>query len=64
MLGMKRLLLMVAGAACLLGADLNGKWNFVWQTPGGERQSTLTFRQNAENVDLLACQAERQFDAL
>ena len=48
---MKRLLLIVAGAAGLLGADLNGKWNFIWQTPGGERRSTLSFKQNAENVE-------------
>jgi hypothetical protein len=51
MLGMKRLLLIVVGAAGLFGADLNGKWNFIWQTPGGERRSTLTFKQNAENVE-------------
>jgi hypothetical protein len=48
---MKRLLLIVAGAAGLLGADLDGRWNFIWQTPGGERRSTLTFKQNAENVE-------------
>jgi hypothetical protein len=36
MLDINRLLLIVAGAAGLLGADLNGRWNFVWQTPGGE----------------------------
>jgi hypothetical protein len=47
----KQLLLLVAGAVGLLGADLNGKWNFVWQTPGGERRSTLTMKQNAENVE-------------
>ena len=23
--------------------DLSGKWNFVWQTEGGERRSVLTF---------------------
>ena|SRR5688500_15004826 len=48
---MKQLLLIVVAAAGLLGADLNGRWNFVWQTPGGERRSTLTFMQNAEKVE-------------
>jgi hypothetical protein len=48
---MKSLLLIVAGAVGLLGADLNGKWSFIWQTPGGERRSTLTFKQSAENVE-------------
>jgi hypothetical protein len=51
MLSMRGLLLIVAGAAHLLGADLDGRWNFVWQTPGGERRSTLTFKQNAQNVE-------------
>ena len=32
-------------------ADLNGRWNFIWQTPGGERRSTLTFTQNADKVE-------------
>lgn len=48
---MKLMLLVVIAAAGLLGADLNGKWNFVWQTPGGERRSTLTFTQTAEKVE-------------
>jgi hypothetical protein len=48
---MKWLLLMVVGAVGLLGADLNGRWNFVWQTPGGERRSALNFKQNAEHVE-------------
>jgi hypothetical protein len=42
---------MVVGAARLLGADLNGRWNFVWQTPGGERQTTLRLQQKAEHVE-------------
>jgi hypothetical protein len=48
---MKRLLLIVVGAAGLFGADLNGRWNFIWQTPGGERRSTLSFKQNADKVE-------------
>ena len=52
MLGIKQFLLIAAGAAALLSADLNGRWNFVWQTPGGERRSTLTFTQNTENVEV------------
>ena len=50
---MKHLFLIVVAAAGLLGADLNGKWNFVWQTPGGERRSTLAFTQKAEKVEAL-----------
>lgn len=48
---MKQWLLMVVAAAALLGADLNGKWEFVWQTPGGERRSTITFAQTDEKVE-------------
>jgi hypothetical protein len=48
---MKRALLILVAAAGLLGAELNGRWNFIWQTPGGERRSTLTFAQNAEKVE-------------
>src|SRR4051794_25624794 len=48
---MNHLFLLVVTAAGLLGADLNGKWAFVWQTPGGERRSTLTFKQDAEKVE-------------
>ena len=48
---MKQLLLIVAAAGALLGADLNGKWEFVWRTPGGERRSTLTFTQTDEKVE-------------
>jgi hypothetical protein len=38
------LLLMAASAA-----DIAGKWNFVWQTEGGERRSTLTFTLDKDN---------------
>jgi hypothetical protein len=48
---MRQFLLLVFAAAGLLGADLNGRWNFIWQTPGGERRSTLTLTQNAERVE-------------
>ena len=48
---MKYLLLILFASAGLFGADLTGKWNFVWQTPGGERQSTLTFSQKGEKVE-------------
>ena len=48
---MKMLLLLAAGAAVLVSAELNGKWSFIWQTPGGERRSTLAFTQNAEKVE-------------
>ena len=48
---MKHLFLIFIAAAGLFGADLSGKWNFVWQTPGGERQSTLTFTQKGEKVE-------------
>jgi hypothetical protein len=48
---MKHLFLIAAAAAGLLGADLNGNWSFVWQTPGGERRSTLTFKQDAGKVE-------------
>jgi len=48
---MRHVLLIVVAAVGLLGADLNGRWNFIWQTPGGERRSTLTFTQNADKVE-------------
>ena len=48
---MKRLLLMLVAASVLFSADLNGNWNFTWQTPGGERRSTLAFTQKAEKVE-------------
>src|SRR5436190_17963568 len=48
---MRHVLLIVVAAVGLLGADLNGLWNFIWQTPGGERRSTLTFTQNADKVE-------------
>ncbi len=45
-------------ASVLLGADLTGKWDFVWQTPGGERKSTLSFKQTAERVEVLFPEAK------
>ena len=48
---MRWLLLLVMSAVGLLGADLNGRWNFVWQTPGGERQTVLRFEQKTEHVE-------------
>jgi hypothetical protein len=48
---MKLVVLIFLAAAGLIAADLNGRWNFVWQTPGGERRSTLTFTQSAEKVE-------------
>ena len=48
---MKWLLLLMVSALALLGADLNGKWKFVWQTPGGERQTALRLEQKAERVE-------------
>ncbi len=51
---MRKLLLVLASAVGLLGADdLTGRWNFTWQTPGGERRTTLTLKQNSENVEAL-----------
>ena len=47
----KPFLLLVTAAMGLLAADLDGRWNFIWQTPGGERRSTLAFKQNSENVE-------------
>lgn len=51
MSGLNRFLLILSCATALFGADLDGKWNFVWQTPGGERQSALVFKQKAEEVE-------------
>jgi hypothetical protein len=51
MLGMKWFLLMIVTATGLLGVDLNGRWNVIWQTPDGERRTTITFKQSADNVE-------------
>ena len=51
MLRRKWLLLLAVGAVELLGADLNGQWNFIWQTPGGERRTTLRLEQKAGHVE-------------
>jgi metallo-beta-lactamase class B len=40
----------LAGAESGRG-ELQGTWEFVWQTPGGERRSTLTFTQSGEKVE-------------
>lgn len=34
------------------GADVAGKWNFIWETPGGERRSTLTFTVQGSAVQV------------
>jgi len=37
-------------ASILCAADLSGKWDFVWQTPGGERRNPMVFTVDGENV--------------
>jgi hypothetical protein len=49
---MTRLAALLLLAALAGAADLAGKWNFVWSTPGGERRSSPTFRVSGENVEL------------
>jgi hypothetical protein len=48
---MKVLILMILVSAGLVAGDLNGKWSFVWQTPGGERRSVLTFTAQDDKVE-------------
>lgn len=48
---MKTLLALVLCCASALAAELAGKWNFVWSTPGGERRSSITFRVDGEKVE-------------
>ena len=50
MRALRQILLFCLAAMALWSADLTGKWDFVWQTPGGERRSTLTFTRSAEQV--------------
>lgn len=45
-------------AVAMLGADITGKWNFVWQTEGGERQTVLTIKQNADWVEAFFADAK------
>lgn len=47
---MRILLLSWMAAITLFGAELAGKWNFVWQTEGGERRTTLNFKVAGEDV--------------
>ena len=51
MRALRQILLFCLASMALWSADLTGKWDFVWQTPGGERRSTLTFTQNADKVE-------------
>ena len=46
----KLILFFLLAAVCLPAADLSGKWNFVWQTEGGERLSTLTVTMDKDKV--------------
>ena len=54
---MKRLLLIVLAAACVLAirpstvaadAGINGKWHFIMDTPGGDREMDAEFAVDAE----------------
>jgi hypothetical protein len=52
----KQIRLTLCGLALLvlaqtaIAADLNGKWNFVFETPGGEHRLSMTFTQNGESL--------------
>lgn len=46
----KLILFFLLVTACLPAADLSGKWNFVWQTEGGERRTTLTVTIDNDKV--------------
>ena len=37
--------------ALALAADIAGKWNFVWETEGGQRRTTMTLRVSGERVE-------------
>jgi hypothetical protein len=45
---------LIALACCYCGSagasEINGTWNFVWQTPGGERRSAMTMETAGDNV--------------
>jgi hypothetical protein len=50
---MKILITVLVTFAALFGADsLSGKWDFVWETPGGERRSTLVFEQTGDDLSV------------
>lgn len=34
----------------ILAGELDGKWKFVWQTPGGERESVVAIAVDGESV--------------
>lgn len=48
---MKTLVAFLLCGVFAVAADLAGKWNVVWDTPGGERRSTLTFRVDGDKVE-------------
>lgn len=39
-------------ALAVAADDINGKWNFVWQTPGGERRSTLSIAVDGDKASV------------
>lgn len=50
MTGQRMAALFLLLAAALGAADPGGKWDIVWNTPGGERRSTMTITMDGENV--------------
>ncbi len=49
----RRLVASLVFAALAFAQEIGGKWNFVWQTPGGERRSTLTITLDGEKVSVM-----------
>ena len=48
---MRTVLVLLAAALALTAADpITGKWDFVLDTPGGERRATPTFQLDGEKV--------------
>jgi len=41
---------MLAAGCLLLGDPITGKWDFVMDTPGGERRTSPTFQLDGEKV--------------